>query len=526
MDPLSDLPKLASLSGILFSALIISFVSYQISALISHGPSPPGPPGLPIIGNALQIPSDRQWLKWHEWKQKYGDIMKITVLGQPVIILSSLKVSKDLLEGRGNIYSDRPSAVMAGELVGWSRGLGYAQATQNPRFREFRRVFHQWMGPRACESRELRDIQERENLRLLSRLLSDPEHFSKHARECTSSTILLLMYGYPSHIGDPLRLVKIAEDAMLGFARASEPGRWWVDSFPMLKHVPSWFPGASFQRTAKLMRHDLDELYDVPFNFVKTEMGKGTFEQSFLSKYLEEHSTTTIPLDDFEELAKAAGASLYSANIIVPQTPSALTSFILAMAVYPQVQKKAQAEIDSLTRGRLPMIMDRNRLPYVSAIVKEVWRWNPSVPLGLPHVVNQDDEYMDYHIEKGSIVWANIWTIMHDEDTFPNPSEFRPERYLGPGNGVSEIVESAFGFGRRICPGMHLAENSVFLAIATLLAVFNISKAMDPVTGEEITPDVEYDGFISHPQPFRCKIQPRSKAIRDLVLEQVEALKV
>ncbi|KAK0482393.1 cytochrome P450 [Armillaria novae-zelandiae] len=517
-------PKLTALSGILLSAVIIFFVSYQISAYISRGRSPPGPPGFPIIGNALQIPPDRQWLRWHEWKQKYGDIMKITVLGQPVIIISSLKASKDLLEGRGNIYSDRPSAVMAGELVGWSRGLGYAQATQNPRFREFRRVFHQWMGPRACESRELRDVQERENLRLLSKLLSDPEIFSRHARECTSSTILLLMYGYPSHIGDPLRLVKIAEDAMLGFARASEPGRWWVDNFPMLKHVPSWFPGASFQRTAKSMRRDLDELYDVPFNFVKAETKRGIFEQSFLSKYLEEHSMANDPLGNFEELAKAAGASLYSGG--AETTPSALTSFILAMVLYPRVQEKAQAEIYALALGRLPMIMDRNRLPYISAIVKEVWRWNPSVPLGLPHVVNQDDEYMGYHIEKGSIVWANIWSIMHDEDTFPNPFEFRPERYLDPENGASGIVENAFGFGRRICPGMYLAENSVFLAIATMLAVFNISKAVDPVTGEEITPDVEYDGFISHPRPFRCKIQPRSRVTRDLVLEQAEASKM
>lgn len=73
---------------------------------------------------------------------------------------------------------------------------------------------------------------------------------------------------------------------------------------------------------------------------------------------------------------------------------------------------------------------------------------------------------------------------------------------------------------------MYLAENSVFLAIVTVLTVFNISKAVDPVTGEEITPDVEYDGFISHSRSFRCKIQPRSRLTRDLILEQVEVLKV
>ncbi|KAK0204195.1 cytochrome P450 [Desarmillaria ectypa] len=367
---------------------------------------------------------------------------------------------------------------MAGELVGWSRGLGYAQATQNPRFREFRPVFHQWMGPRACESRELRDIQERENLRLLSRLLSDPG-FS------------LSMQGrYPPHVGDPLRLVKISEDAML----------------PNLED-------------AKSMRHDLDELYDVPFDFVKNEMKKGIFEQSFLSKYLEEYPMTAIPLDDFENFAKAARVSFQFNRAADPVRVNIIHT---GDGPYPRVQEKAQAEIYILALGHLPMIMDRNRLPYVSAIVKE--------NIGLPHVVNQDDEYMGYHIEKGSIVWVNIWTIMHDEDTFPDPPEFQPERYLDPGSGASEIMENSFGFGRRldlisICPGIHLAENSVFLAIATMLSVFHISKAVDSVTGEEINLEVEYDGFISHPQPFRCKIQPRSKVRRDLILEQVEVLK-
>ncbi|EEB95078.1 hypothetical protein MPER_06010, partial [Moniliophthora perniciosa FA553] len=120
-------------------------------------------------GNALQIPPDRQWLKWHEWKKEYGDIIRITVLGQPAIILSSLKAATDLLETRG-------------ELVGWNRGLGYTQSTHNPRFREFRRLFHQFIGPRACATKELQDTQERENLRLLGKLLDNKAHSADHAR--------------------------------------------------------------------------------------------------------------------------------------------------------------------------------------------------------------------------------------------------------------------------------------------------------------------------------------------------------
>ena len=69
---------------------------------------------------------------------------------------------------------------------------------------------------------------------------------------------------------DPL--VKIVEKAVRGFARASEPGAFLVDSIPILKYVPSWLPGAEFKREAASMRRDLGELYDVPYEFVKHEM--------------------------------------------------------------------------------------------------------------------------------------------------------------------------------------------------------------------------------------------------------------
>ncbi|KAJ7322934.1 cytochrome P450 [Mycena albidolilacea] len=459
------------------------------------GVHPPGPRGLPFLGNTLQIPRDRQWLKWAEWKAQYGSV---SILGTPTIILSSVEAAIDLLESRGSIYSDRPTATMAGELVGWSRGLGYAQASHNPRFRDLRRLFHQFMGPRACGEATLLGIQDRENKRLLRKLLTDPDNFDDHARNCTSSLILGLTYGYPSDLGDPLGLIKIAQDAMEGFSVASEPGRWWVDSIPALKYLPPWFPGASFQREAQRMRADLDKLFEVPYQFVKNEISSGRPHPSFLLSYLEEKNGKETAEE--EDLVQGFATALYSA----------LTSFILAMALNPEVQDLAQAEIDALLTDsksqraiptRLPTFDDRTRLPYVSAIVKEVWRWNPS----LPHVVTQDDEYRGYTIEK----------------IFPEPFKFRPERYLTADNEANSTVAAAFGFGRRICPGMHIAENSVFIAIATILCMFRVSKSIDE-QGKVVEPVVEYDGFISHPQTFKCKIELRLKELRSLIEADLE----
>jgi len=215
--------------AILAIASTTASIIYWQSTKSSRGKAPPGPKGLPLIGNELQIPNDKQWLQFHKWGKLYGDVVRITTMGQPVIILNSAQATFDLLETKGNIYSDRPVAIMAGELVGWDRGLGYARYGE--RFKEFRRMFHQVMGPRP--SQYLLPMQEKEAARLLLRLLERPDAFIEHARQSTGATILMISYGYKVAPEND-SFVRIAEDAMLGFAKASEPGAFLVDRFPIL----------------------------------------------------------------------------------------------------------------------------------------------------------------------------------------------------------------------------------------------------------------------------------------------------
>ncbi|GJE93712.1 cytochrome P450 [Phanerochaete sordida] len=488
---------------------------------------PPGPPGLPFVGNAYQIPHDRQWLKFDEWTKQYGDIVQISVMGQPTVIIGSAQIASDLLDARGAIYSDRPQAVMAGELVGWDLGLGYAPGPHSPRFREFRRLFQQFMGPRAAQEPTLLAAQEKNATKLLRRLLIAPEKFMTHVRQSTGALILYLTYGYEvSEDTDQDALVNIAEEAMQGFARASDPGAYMVDTLPWLKHIPEWFPGARFQQDAKVMRQSRERLYDVPYDFVQCEMAKGAVPRSFVASYIDEKVEPTAAEG---ELIKAAAASLYSGG--ADTTPSSLASLILAMTLYPEIQKRAQAELDTViggSWGRLPGFADRSNLPYIDAIVLEVLRWNTSVPLGLAHRLTQDDVYEGHHFAKGTVFWANIWTMLNDANIFPEPSRFVPERFLDENGRLRTLSRSedpaviGFGFGRRICPGMHFAHNSIFIAIARMLYVFNFAKARDQ-GGAEITPQIEYDGFISHPRPFPCSIVPRSKAAEDLILHAVQS---
>lgn len=82
----------------------------------------------------------------------------------------------------------------------------------------------------------------------------------------------------------------------------------------------------------------------------------------------------------------------------------------LAMVMYPDAQKKAQQELDAVIGpDRLPEFSDRDSLPYLNAVVKEIIRWHTVVPLGVSHCVTEEDEYKGYRIPAGTILVPNAW---------------------------------------------------------------------------------------------------------------------
>ncbi|KAJ6466070.1 cytochrome P450, partial [Mycena vitilis] len=180
-----------------------------------------------------------------------------------------------------------------------------------------------------------------------------------------------------------------------------------------------------------------------------------------------------------------------------------IVHIFLAMGLYPSSGNRCGL-------GRLPRVSDRPSLPDVQCLMWEVLRWNPLVPLGLPHLLTKDDIYKDHHIPSGSIVMVNIWSILRDPVVFPNPEEFQPARFLNDAKAL-EVAKSIFGFGRRACPGAHFAELSMFIAIATTLSQCNISDPVD-LHGNKVPKDVEpQPGTIRHPEKFRCLITAREE---------------
>ena len=98
------------------------------------------------------------------------------------------------------------------------------------------------------------------------------------------------------------------------------------------------------------------------------------------------------------------------ANIHTYQLVASFQTFLLAMAMYPSVQRKAQVELDAVVgQDRLPRLSDREKLPYVNALMDEVLRWKVVGQLAFPHQSLEDDEYNGYLIPKGTVILANVW---------------------------------------------------------------------------------------------------------------------
>jgi len=191
----------------------------------------------------------------------------------------------------------------------------------------------------------------------------------------------------------------------------------------------------------------------------------------------------------------------------------------VAMLLHPDIQKRAQAELDSVTgRERLPTFDDRARLPFVDAVCKEILRWHPITPVGVPHTVTKDDIYAGFFIPKGAMVIGNTWSILHDSALYPEPDLFKPERFLNPDGSLLDdpVLTSAFGFGKRICPGRHFVDTTLFISIASLFSVFNIKRGGQG--GDKLSDYTYAGGLVSFLDPFPCSFIPRDSKARELIL--------
>lgn len=411
--------------GVLICATWFVYKQYNLKRRL-----PPGPPGLPLIGNLHQAPSIYPWRTYSEWHKKYGPIFSLQYGPRTIIMLGTHQVAHELLDKKSNIYSSRPRLVMTGECI--SKGLRTLLLPYGFRWRAHHRLQASVLNVQMVQKYQA--VQDLESKHLLVDLLARND-FAECFHRYSASVIFSLAYGRRTPTGHEPE-VKTVDHIMQRLNKAFLE-TWVVDIFPFLNILPTFI--APWKRRAEKM-HNFERSFFT--GLLESSEHKSSWNWSKQMRNVKESQTLSKT-----ELAYVLGVTYEAGS---DTTSMALEVFVLAAVLHPDAVHKAQEELDRVVGpSRLPHFGDLDRLSYIQAFVKEVHRWRPIIPGGVPHATSDEDEYLGYHIPKGATVFANHWAISMDSNTYHNPDAFNPDRWIDD----PSLPFSPFGFGRRICVG-------------------------------------------------------------------------
>ena len=362
-----------------------------------------------------------------------------------------------------------------------------------------------------------------ENKQMLYDFLKQPEGFLKHIRRYSNALTTTIVFGWRTPTYEDAKMKQLFE-GFNEFAEINQTGTAaLIDFYPVIRRLTEYV--LPTQKHARAMHRKEKALYLGHWLHAKASIANGTIRDCFCVGMAEAQKRDGFSDD---QACYVSGTLLEAGS---DTTSSTVYAFMLAMLLYPEVQRQAQEEIDTMVgTDRMPTMEDEASLPYVRGCMKETLRWMPTTILGaVPHATTQDDTYMGYLIPKGAGVMNNVWTINNDPSRAPEPRRFDPSRYKDDHLGLYDSASNpeaakrdqfTFGAGRRICQGMHVAERSLFLAMSRILWAFDVTPEQD-VEGKSIIPDQEKftQGFVCMPEEFRARITPRSRE-RALLVER------
>ncbi|KAF8553151.1 cytochrome P450, partial [Imleria badia] len=451
---------------------------------------PPGPPARWFWENAM--PSVNVARTLADWVTEFGPVITLRQGSHITIVIGRVDAATEIMEKEGSALADRPRSIAAGEMV--SQGLQFVLLRSGERLRLYRKAAHTHLQPKAARAYE--DLQLETAKDVIMDILNDPKNHQAHVQRFAASVVLRLVYGEsaPTSNDDP-ELARIHQSGR-NFMRYMRPGAYLVDVIPLLK----WMPG--YGRELKEFHNFEVLLYRDHMDRVLSEMtDRSASGNSFMRALLENTDKHQLSRDEMTYLAgKLYGAGADTSAVVT-------TNMIMAAACYPEAQKRVQDELDAVIgKDRMPTWEDSESLPQVHAYILETLRWRPVAPIGFAHRATQDIVWRGEYIPAGESVFGCHWAISRDPEAFPDPEKFDPQRWIDDdGRLQNNMTSYPFGFGRRVCPGQHVANKSLYINLALLLWSFHIvEKADAPIDTND-----HADGVVARAAPFDVKFIPR-----------------
>ncbi|KAI7889067.1 cytochrome P450 [Mucor mucedo] len=455
----------------------------------------------PYIGHLLSLGSlpSETISKWHE---KYGPIIKMYMGAQTWISVDDPILAHKIFVTHGVETSYRPHSTYAYYYYSaQGKGIGFSQPGAG--WKEVRSAVVSVMAPRQIE--RYTDMIQQQGQDLITQLEAITEKEGevnplKHLELYSLNVIFSACFGRAFRsVQDPefITLIQLINKS-LGFAG-------------LQNDLPNFLPALSFMDRLTGIQGKMK-------NFITQQVNPA------VKRFIQEAKKSDKP--NIVNSLKENGYTFSEEEMNVlmfdligggTDTIAVTLSWNIAiMCNYPQAQKQVTAEIGKFMEenGRLPQFKDRAQMPYSISVIKECMRFKPTTSFGIPHAVKKDVIVDGYTIPKDATVISNMESMHKNTGMYSDPDIFKPERFLNhtktmqaAANGkLEERDHFVFGWGRRVCPAIHMAEVEVFSAFIRIFAHCSVEPSSDGM------PDIDHVqniGINLLPRPYKVRLVKR-----------------
>ncbi|XP_013391052.1 steroid 17-alpha-hydroxylase/17,20 lyase [Lingula anatina] len=463
---------------------------------------PPAPPGLPFLGNILELNRDQKtFILLHKWSKIYGDIFRLQIGSMNAVVLSSYDVVKEALLEKPAHFADRPDT-LTGAITS-EGGQDITFSNTGPTWKLHRKIANSCLR-NFITGQNLEEIVRDRTLQMLDIMGEENAAFdpSTHIKLGVYNIVCGMCFNQRYTFDDPefKELENTSEQFVDIFGRGLPE-----DYFPFLKYIPS--------KASKDLRHAVQSYLNI------------------IEKHWHQHNSTYVEgnqrdimdlvIEIQREAKKKDDSDILEAftdtrviqtifnlleggiNVISLQT----LWLILHLALHQKAQENIYKEIQEVLGTAVPCGTHRHSMPYTEAALSESLRHGTMPALGLPHTATRDSTLGGFDIPKGTTIIINQWSLHRDQRHWVDPETFRPERFL---NADGKFLPKPPGFlpfstGTRSCIGEPMTRLTMFLQLVMLLQRFQIL----PPPGESLTLEPADSGIVSMPKPYKIVVKRR-----------------
>ncbi|XP_013413870.1 cytochrome P450 2J5 [Lingula anatina] len=467
---------------------------------------PPGPWRWPLIGNLPIVAGAKMLAKeFMRISQKYGPVFSLRLGVLNMVIINGYDAIHEAFSEKAELFIGRPHDVIY--FVKKAIGKKGLILNEGPSWYDLRKMIAVALrdfgvGKKTLEERILDECQA-----IFEVLDSLPKaqpiqsvNLKRTLMSAVSNIICSITFGDRFQYTDK-QFVKLL-DSLARFFRTNALALP-ENAFPILRFILPSSQGEDMIRIQNDIRDFVRE---------QVEKHKETFDpdniRDIVDLYLQVSDNEKRQTKAFsnESMVRAI-VDLFSAGT---ETTSLSTTWaILFLVCYPEIQRELHKEImQVIGNGRRPSLQDKPHLPYVQAFISEMMRVVNVASITVPHVTQDKVELCGYVIPKRTVCTANIYSVHMDPKEWPQPEEFRPERWI---NKAGEFYKPSkaflpFSLGPRACLGEQLARIEFFLFLTSMIQQYEFSA---PIGAKLPRPFPERAGITTTPPDYELYIKKR-----------------